>query len=168
MQSPDRPAQATPSSRFTSLERSVEARGPIDACGPAPRALAAAIDIALLLAIDLLVVYFTLRMVGLPGVAWRELPPLPLLAFLTLLKFAYYAVFTAFGGQTIGKMAARIRVVAEDDSYLDPAQALRRTLAGVASVLTLGAGFVPALVGPGGRALHDRVAHTRVVAIPSA
>ena len=165
--SPDRPAPASPSSGFAPRER-IASRGRVDACGAAPRALAAGIDIAVLLAIDLAVVYFTLRMVGLAGSGWRELPPLPLLAFLTLLKFAYYAVFTAFGGQTIGKMAAHIRVVAEDDSYLDPAQAVRRTLAGVASVLTLGAGFAPALVGPGGRAFHDRVAHTRVVAIPSA
>jgi uncharacterized RDD family membrane protein YckC len=91
----------------------------------------------------------------------------PLIAFLVLLKFAYFSAFTAFGGQTIGKMAARIRVIADDETSLQPSRAVQRTFAALGSVLTLGAGFAPALVGPGGRALHDRVARTRVVALPS-
>jgi uncharacterized RDD family membrane protein YckC len=139
-----------------------------EACAPGPRLTAALIDLAILLAIDLAIVYFTLKMAGLSASEWRVLPSAPLVAFLTLLKLAYFSAFTAFGGQTIGKMAAHIRVVAEDDSYLDPARAVRRTCAAVASVLTLGAGFAPALVGPTRQALHDRLARTRVVALPSA
>jgi hypothetical protein len=34
--------------------------------------------------------------------------------------------------------------------------------------VTLGLGFVPALVGADRRALHDRLAHTRVIAQPPA
>jgi uncharacterized RDD family membrane protein YckC len=95
---------------------------------------------------------------------WRMLPPAPMLVFLGLLKLAYFAAFTSIGGQTIGKMAARIQVVAEDESPLDPARALRRVLTGAVSTLAFGLGFIPALIGPDRRPLHDRVARTRVVA----
>ena len=39
------------------------------------------------------------------------LPAVPMLAFLMLLCGGYFVLFTAAGGQTIGKMAAHIRVV---------------------------------------------------------
>jgi uncharacterized RDD family membrane protein YckC len=139
-----------------------------EVCKAGPRAMAALLDIAILLAIDLAVVYFTLRMAVLTMDDWRLLPAIPMLVFLTLLKVAYYAAFTAIGGQTIGKMAAHIRVVTEEDTFIGPARALQRTLAAAASFVTLGAAFAPALVGGTGRALHDRVAHTRVVAVPPA
>jgi uncharacterized RDD family membrane protein YckC len=139
-----------------------------DASGAVPRAVAALIDIAILAAIDLAVVYFTLRMAGLTMGNWRLLPPVPMLAFLMIVKLAYYSGFTAVGGQTIGKMATRIRVVTEDDGYVEPSMAVQRTLAAIASVVTLGAAFVPALLGTSRRAFHDRVAHTRVVALPPA
>jgi hypothetical protein len=38
----------------------------------------------------------------------------------------------------------------------------------MASAALLGLGFLPALVGSDRRTLHDRVARTRVVALPSA
>jgi uncharacterized RDD family membrane protein YckC len=114
------------------------------------------------------VVYFTLRMAALPGSEWRLLPPGPLLLFLLLLKLAYYSMFTAVGGQTIGKMAARIRVVAEDGVVVEPVRALQRTLAASVSIVTLGGTFLPALLGRDRRAVHDRLAHTRVIALPSA
>src|SRR5688500_10998499 len=48
------------------------------------RMTAAALDHALLLGIDLAVVYFTLRMAGLSNADWQALPFAPLLAFLIL------------------------------------------------------------------------------------
>jgi uncharacterized RDD family membrane protein YckC len=127
------------------------------------RLLAAVTDHAILLAIDAGVLYFTLKMAALTFADWRQVPMMPLLAFLLLLKFAYFSAFTAVGGQTIGKMGAGIRVIADDDTLIDASRALTRTLAGAVSVVTLGAAFVPALFGADGRALHDRVARTRVV-----
>lgn len=127
---------------------------------------AAVIDHLILFAIDAAVVYFTLRMAGLPLADWRLLPPLPLLAFLGLVKFAYFCAFTAVGGQTIGKMAFGIRVVTDGNAAVDGACAIRRTIAGVAAC-ALGLGFIPALVSPERRAFHDRVARTRVVALRS-
>ena len=67
------------------------------------------------------------------------------------------------GGQTVGKMATGIRVVAEDDRDVEPAKAIQRTLAALASVATVGIGFAPALFAGDRRTLHDRVAGTRVV-----
>jgi uncharacterized RDD family membrane protein YckC len=132
------------------------------------RTLAAFIDHAILLGIDIIVFYSTLRMTALTTDEWRALPLLPFLAFLLLLKLAYFSAFTAMGGQTIGKMAAGIRVVADDDLLMDPARAIKRTLTGAVSFATLGLGLIPALIAPDRRALHDRVAHTHVVELPSA
>jgi len=128
-----------------------------------PRAVAAAIDHAMLGGIDLAVVYFTLRMDQ-----WTALPAMPLFAFLLLIKLSYFCAFTTVGGQTIGKMAAGLRVVDAEGRPLDAAVALRRTLAGLLSAALLGLGFLPALLGSDRRALHDRVARTRVIALKSA
>lgn len=130
------------------------------------RLAAAAIDHLMLGGIDVAVIYFTLRMAGLSTSEWTMLPPAPLVAFLLLVKLSYFCAFTAVGGQTIGKMAARIRVVGFDDRPINAALAVRRTLAGVVSTALLGLGFLPALCGSDRRALHDRVARTRVITLP--
>jgi uncharacterized RDD family membrane protein YckC len=132
------------------------------------RALAALIDHAILFGIDVFVFFSTLRMTALTMEEWRSLPLLPFLAFLLFMKLAYFSAFTAMGGQTIGKMAARIRVVADDQFMMDPARAIKRTLTGVISLASLGLGLIPALIAPDRRALHDRVAHTHVIDLPSA
>jgi hypothetical protein len=43
-----------------------------------------------------------------------------------------------------------------------------RALGCIASVASLGIGFVPALLADGGRAIEDRLADTRVVRVPAA
>jgi uncharacterized RDD family membrane protein YckC len=133
--------------------------------GPWARLAAAAIDHAILLAIDASVVYFTLKIAALTLADWRLVPLAPLAAFLLLFKFTYFSAFTAVGGQTIGKMGSGIRVIAADGTVVDASRAVRRTLAGAVSLLTLGVGFAPAIFGADHRALHDRVAGTRVVAV---
>jgi uncharacterized RDD family membrane protein YckC len=133
-----------------------------------PRRIAAGVtDHVILFGIDLIVLYSTLRMAGLTMGEWSLLPPVPMIGFLLLLKLAYFGAFTAACCQTIGKMAAHIRVVA-DDVPLDPARAIRRTIVSSVSLLTLGAGFIPAILDPDHRTLHDRMARTRVVELPSA
>ena len=139
-----------------------------DVTGAARRLGAAAIDHLLLSVIDLSVIYFTLRMAGLPMAEWTALPPVPLVVFLLLVKLSYFSAFTAVGGQTIGKMAARIRVVTKENASVDGACALKRALAGAVSASVLGLGYLPALVGSEHLALHDYVTHTRVIALPSA
>ena len=131
------------------------------------RVAAGVTDHVILLGIDLVVLYSTLRMAGLTMGDWQLLPPVPMIGFLLLVKVSYFGAFTAACGQTIGKMAAHIRVVG-DDAPLDPARAIRRTMMSGVSLLPLGAGFIPALLDPDHRALHDRMARTRVVELPSA
>ena len=132
------------------------------------RLAAVAVDHLILVAIDASVIYLTLRMAQLGTADWALLPLAPLATFLVLLKVAYFCAFTAIGGQTIGKMAMGLRVVTDDGEPVDAARAIRRTLAGTVSTAVLGLGFIPALLGPGGRALHDHVAHTKVVDLHSA
>jgi uncharacterized RDD family membrane protein YckC len=161
-------AESSADVRARTVSRLAARTVPALVSGSGARLGAAAIDHLLLGAIDLAVVYFTLRMTGLSMDGLSRLPPVPLVAFLLLVKIAYFAAFTAVGGQTIGKMAMRLRVVTADNETVDGALAVKRTLAGVASAVTLGAGFLPALFGSERRALHDRLTHTRVVALPSA
>ena len=130
------------------------------------RVTAGVTDHVILFGIDLIVLYSTLRMAGLTMGDWALLPPVPMIGFLVLLKLSYFGAFTAACGQTIGKMAAHIRVVA-DDAPLDPARAIRRTMMSSVSLLAMGAGFIPAILDPDHRALHDRMARTRVVELPS-
>jgi uncharacterized RDD family membrane protein YckC len=57
-------------------------------------------------------------------------------------------------------------VVADNGAPVDAAGAMRRTSAGLVSFQLLGFGFIPALFGDH-RALHDRLAGTRVVRVRS-
>jgi uncharacterized RDD family membrane protein YckC len=132
--------------------------------GAGRRVVAALLDHAILLGIDGVVIYLTVQMAALTIDQWRLLPAVPLLLFLGLVKVAYFSAFTLVGGQTVGKMATGIRVVTLDGLQLDPARAMGRTLGGV---ISLGLGFIPVLFTSDRRALHDRVARTRVVDIPS-
>jgi uncharacterized RDD family membrane protein YckC len=129
------------------------------------RFTAAVIDHGILLSIDLVVIYFTLRLTELPLAEWRLLPMLPMAAFLLSLKVAYLSAFTTAGGQTIGKMATHIRVVSDDGGRLDPGRALRRAVLGLVSIATAGAPFLTAISDPARRGAHDRASGTRVVAL---
>ncbi|MDH4228929.1 MAG: RDD family protein [Nitrospirota bacterium] len=79
---------------------------------------------------------------------------------------AYFVFFTAHGGRTPGQMVFRLEV--ETDAGDPPGwrRALGRTLCFPLVVLTLGTGFLAALV-PGGKAVQDRMAGTRVVYRPT-
>jgi len=135
----------------------------VEVSGPARRLIAALVDQLILLSIDAIVVYFTFQIAGLPFSSWQAIPILPLALFLLMVKGSYFCVFTALGGQTVGKMATGIRVVAENDRDVEPTRALQRTLAALASFATVGIGFAPVLFSGDRRALHDRLAGTRVV-----
>ncbi len=84
-------------------------------------------------------------------------------AFLLLLNGGYLIAFVAAGGQTIGKMIARIRVVRDHGGSVDVAGAVLRMAGALVSIATLGLAYLPALMSADGRALHDRLAGTRVV-----
>jgi uncharacterized RDD family membrane protein YckC len=143
------------------------AAAPDDTAGIVRRALAGMVDLVILSAICSAVVYLTLRLCGLTAGDWRVLPVVPLAAFLLLLCGGYFVLFTAAGGQTIGKMIAGIRVVnaaADAPLRVSFGTAFARAVASLGSVLFAGAGFLPILFRADRRAFHDRVAQTRVVA----
>lgn len=135
---------------------------------PLRRLAATGIDAVLFAGIDLAVLYLTFRIVGLSVAEWRVLPAWPVALFLVGMKLSYASVFTALGGQTIGKMAAGIRVVSMDDRSVSPGASVRRTLVSLVAVATAGLGYLPGLVGRERRAIHDRVSGTRVVLLPAA
>ena len=131
------------------------------------RVMGGLIDSAIIGSIDAVVLYFTLKLCGLPFTEVRALPAVPLIGFLLMLNGGYLTMFTAAGGQTIGKMLAGTRVVASTPSgraqRLPFPTALVRAGACILSMVLLGAGFLMALVRSDRRALHDAVADTRVI-----
>ena len=131
------------------------------------RLFGAVVDVLITIGIDWAVLYFTLQVAGLRLDEVRLLPIVPMGAFLLLLNGGYLTMFTAAGGQTIGKMLAGTRVVlagpADRPQRLPFGTAIVRTAACFASLLPAGAGFFMALFRADGRALHDAVADTRVI-----
>lgn len=142
--------------------RSGEPRG-LTLAAPSSRILAALLDAALLLALDAVILYLTLRLLGLETAQIFELPLLPFVAFCLLLNGSYFIAFTAVGGQSIGKMTLGIKVISQGDDVVRIGRATVRTFAYLVSALPLGAGFLPGVISADRLALHDRLAHTRVV-----
>lgn len=137
-----------------------------DVAGLARRLGAGLIDVTVLGAIGTAVLYLTLRLCALTLAEWRLLPALPFIAFMLFIVGAYLVLFTAAGGQTIGKMATRIRVVASGGGRRVPlGAAVVRALSCLVSTALLGAGFLPVLFTADRRAFHDRMAETRVVTV---
>lgn len=124
---------------------------------------AAVIDALLLAAIDAVVFYLTLALAGLEIARANVLPLAPLVAFFAILAGGYLVAFVAAGGQTIGKMIMGIRVLGDDGRRVDAAGAALRAAGCAVSLATAGLGYLPALTTADGRALHDRIAGTRVV-----
>ena len=156
---PARPASVQPAPDTEAIESG-------QAAPVAARVVAAAIDLAIAGAIDAIVVYLTFRIAGLTFAQLSVLPKVPLITFLLLLNGGYFVLFTAAGGQTVGKMAAGIRVVPQqpDAGMRVPfSTAVVRAVAYAISLLPAGLGFVPILFSPDGRALHDRLSDTRVI-----
>ena len=166
-----------------SIEREIKseaelapAREPVElTVAPIGRRLFAGLtDLAILGSIDAGVVYLTLRLLELRFQDFRALPPAPLLAFLLLLNGGYLAIFTTAGGQTIGKMIAGIKVVAASEGpghhthRVTLGAAVLRAAAYLVSLLPAGLGFLPILFSADRRALHDRLAETRVVLVSHA
>lgn len=137
----------------------------METSGLGERLAAGLIDLLLLGAIDLTVLYLTLRVTGLSNSYEdvRVLPPIPFLGFLALVGFGYVAAFTVAGGQTIGKMIMSLRVIGDDGRPIDVAGGMLRAMGCMLVPVTLGLSYVPVLVTSDHRALHDRLAGTRVV-----
>src|SRR5437762_437975 len=103
-----------------------------------------------------------MQICGISTTELHILPRAPLLAFLLVQNGGYLVAFTA-GGQTLGKIAAGIRVVsAESTASLDLGQAFMRELVWLVLALPAGLGFLT-ILGRDHRGAHDRFAGTRVI-----
>ncbi|MBI4487403.1 MAG: RDD family protein [Acidobacteria bacterium] len=135
----------------------------VETAGLTARMAAVAIDLLILATIDAAVVYFTMQICGVGVEELAIVPKGPLVAFLLVQNGGYLVAFTV-GGQTLGKMAAGIRVVpAEPDANLDIPRALLRTILWLVLAVPAGLGFLSAVFSRDHRGLHDRLARTRVV-----
>lgn len=126
------------------------------------RLYAAAVDIAILAPIWAAIVYFASRSarVAIPALqpAWPWL-----VGYLAFIGLVYAGYFTGTTGQTLGKMAAGLRVVdggGQPPGYL---RAFTRAVLGTLGVLAAGSGLIPMLFDPARRTLHDRLFRTRVI-----
>jgi uncharacterized RDD family membrane protein YckC len=155
---PNRTRAGAHSTHATTAPDFSEAPAPLGA-----RLGAAAMDLALLAIIDAIVIYLTMQICGITFEDLEILPKAPLVAFLLLQNGGYLVAFTA-GGQTLGKLAAGIRVVpARADRSLDFSHSLLRTVVWLPLALPAGLGLLTALLSPDRRGLHDRCAGTKVV-----
>jgi uncharacterized RDD family membrane protein YckC len=131
---------------------------------PAARRVGAAIvDVVILGSINLAVLYLTLAIAGLPVADAGIIPLVPMAAFLMLLNGGYLVGFTVVHGQTIGKMLTRVRVIADNDEDVDIGGAVLRALGVMFSLVLAGLPYLPVLLSDDRRALHDRLAGTRVI-----
>jgi uncharacterized RDD family membrane protein YckC len=101
--------------------------------------------------------------------AWA-LEPLALLvaASVTLgvvLDAVYFVGFVGACGQTPAKMLVGVRVVRRDGARVGYGRALARWLGYALGIVTLGLGFLIAVLDGQRRALHDWIAGTRVVRV---
>jgi uncharacterized RDD family membrane protein YckC len=138
-----------------------EAASPGDLPAGGRRVFAATLDLAVVAAIDLVVLSFTLRMAAL---AWSEVRMVvrpPLIGFFLLLNLGYLVGFTGTVGQTLGKMATGLTVVRQDRLPMDLARGVLRECGCLLTLATCGLGFLPAVFGRR-RALHDWLAGTDV------
>ena len=81
-----------------------------------------------------------------------------------IISFAYYIVFTGYGGQTPGKMALRIKVIRRDGSEIGYGRAaFREVLCKTISGLILCIGYLMVAFDDQKQGLHDRMADTYVI-----
>jgi len=87
-------------------------------------------------------------------------------AYVVAVVGAYFVGFWSRGGQTLAMKTWRIRLEAAGGGPVDAARALRRYLFALAGAAALGIGFLWALLDREGQFLHDRLAGTRLSAVP--
>jgi uncharacterized RDD family membrane protein YckC len=161
------PMQPQPEPPVDEAPAEPDAPADISIAAAGARLLAGIIDLVVVGSIDVLVIYFTLKICDRSLGELPTIPIAPLLGFLCLVDGGYLSTFVAAGGQTIGKMAAGIRVIPADPAA-PPSErvtfghAIVRAFGYLVSAAPIGLGFVPIFFGDR-RALHDRLADTRVV-----
>lgn len=141
------------------------------------RLLAAAIDLALLVALTGGVTFVVAVAFGVPLPRWRELGPDLLVAgFLDRNPVAvgaaglflgiaglYQVYFGGVSGQTLGKKLLGLRIISVKGQLPGPARGALRLMAMALSLAPAGLGWLWALFDREHRALHDHLAGTYVI-----
>jgi uncharacterized RDD family membrane protein YckC len=112
--------------------------------------------------------------IALTAVAWvvfgeaaGSRPVRAALGFVTVVAGAlYWVLLHALNGQTLGKMAVGVRVVALDGGPVGLSRAVLRLVGYWVSSIALGIGYLIAAFRADKRALHDLLAGTRVERLP--
>ena len=143
-----------------------------DAQGPPPAGFWIRFVAVLIDSLVLFVVEFVLGVVA--GLVWggeiaeTKVFKVTVTAFMFVFGSVYYvALHTAFG-QTLGKMAMKIRVVLVDGGRISVGTAILRYIGYFVSGLIFGIGYLMAGLRHDKRALHDLLAGTRVVRLVEA
>ena len=134
------------------------------------RAMALTIDFVLLEVIC----FFLFILLTVKFIQAVHFEPLPLAALFILyllviwgsfifLHIAYFTLFHAWSGQTIGKMVMGIKVVTHENKPASTSIAFLRWSGYILSVAPLATGFLWAAVDKDHFAWHDRLAQTRVI-----
>jgi uncharacterized RDD family membrane protein YckC len=117
-------------------------------------------DLLLLLALMALATTAITLPFGMPSSGWLLLFQVFTFEIIPLL---FFTGFWSRGGQTLGMRAWRLKVVREDGGDVSWNDALRRHLAALLSCLSLGLGFLWALIDKEGLAWHDHISRTRLI-----
>ena len=136
----------------------------VDASAPlSDRVYSAIADGMVLLTIGMVLMIAGASAAGSPVVAFVQAAPIPFVAAWALFGLLYGVIFVGTCGQTLGKMAMRVRVIGTDTFHVGYARAALRTLAYAAAALPAGIGLLVAIRDPEHRGMHDRLTGTRVV-----
>jgi uncharacterized RDD family membrane protein YckC len=125
---------------------------------------AMAYDTLLLLALLMMLSYPYVWLTGgaKPGLLVKTLYQIYLLTICLL----FYGSFWTRGGQTLGMRSWRIKLVRSDGGPVTWTMALKRLAFALLSLLSLGLGFLWALVDHDKLAWHDRLSGTRLILLP--
>lgn len=85
--------------------------------------------------------------------------------FGNVLGLAYSIIFLGWRGQTLGKMALKVKVVNPDGTPIGWGKAVGRPFAEILSGCTIFIGYLISIFDDEKRTLHDRLANTRVIKI---
>ena len=120
-------------------------------------------DTLVLTTIAVLLMFGGASAAGTGLLSFVQAAPVPFAVAWLIFGLGYGILFVGTCGQTLGKMAMRIRVIGSDRFRVGYGKAAVRTLGYAAAMLTAGLGLILALKDAEHRALHDRLSGTRVV-----
>jgi len=119
------------------------------------------VDLVILIFILSVVLYMFSRFIAAVPFAIKIVMPLSI-----LISIAYSVAFSAWRGQTPGKMITGIKVIRTDSSPLSWQYALLRYFGYLVSTVTLFIGFIWIAIDSHKQGFHDKIADTYVVKLP--